>query len=93
MLPRTERQAEVLRFITSYTTKRGVAPSYGAIGRHIGVRSRATVAKHIRALEKRGLLTRKGDIREGTFELKFRAVAIQCPHCNHKFLHEYNMDS
>lgn len=88
MLPRTERQAEILRFIEAFSAKRGAQPSYGVIARHIGVKSRATVAKHIAALERRGLLKREGDNRN--FEMKFKARSIQCPNCNHRFMHNYS---
>lgn len=87
MLPRTERQAEVLRFIQTYAAKRGAQPSYGQIARHLGVKSRATVAKHIAALERRGLVAREGDNRN--FKLKFTTQSVTCPNCNHAFMHSY----
>lgn len=58
MLPRTQRQKEVLDYITRFLAKHGHEPSYAQIARHFGVRSKATIAKHIAALEKRGLLKR-----------------------------------
>jgi repressor LexA len=59
MLPRTQRQKEILDYITRFLERHGYEPSYAQIARHFGVKSRATIAKHIAALEKRGLLTRK----------------------------------
>src|SRR3954470_11785203 len=58
MLPRTQRQKEVLDYITQFLAKHGHQPSYAQIARHFGVSSKATIAKHIGALEKRGLLKR-----------------------------------
>jgi repressor LexA len=59
MLPRTQRQKEILDYITRFLERHGYEPSYAQIARHFGVKSRATIAKHIAALEKRGLLTRE----------------------------------
>jgi repressor LexA len=59
MLPRTQRQKEVLDYITQFLAKHGHQPSYAQIARHFGISSKATIAKHINALEKRGLLTRR----------------------------------
>jgi repressor LexA len=67
MLPRTQRQKDVLDYLTRFRERNGYVPSYAQIARHLGVKSRATVAKHIAALEKRGLVVRvHGD---GSFEL------------------------
>ena len=59
MLPRTQRQKEILDYITSFLAKHGHEPSYAQIARRFGVSSKATIAKHISALEKRGLITRE----------------------------------
>ncbi|HEY5403225.1 MAG TPA: transcriptional repressor LexA [Pyrinomonadaceae bacterium] len=59
MLPRTQRQKEILDYITSFLERHGYVPSYTQIARQFGVKSRATIAKHIAALEKRGLITRE----------------------------------
>lgn len=67
MLPRTQRQKEVLDYLTRFLAKHGHEPSYAQIARHFGVSSKATIAKHITALEKRGLIKRAHD--DGTFTL------------------------
>jgi len=67
MLPRTQRQKEVLDYLTRFLAKQGHEPSYAQIARHFGVSSKATIAKHISALEKRGLIKRAHD--DGTFTL------------------------
>src|SRR5438105_10742081 len=59
MLPRTQRQKEILDYITRFLAKHGYAPSYAQIARNFGVSSKATIAKHISALEKRGLIVRE----------------------------------
>lgn len=67
MLPRTQRQKEILDYITRFLERHGYEPSYAQIARHFGVKSRATIAKHIAALEKRGLLARQHE--DGSFAL------------------------
>ena len=58
MLPRTQRQKDILDYITRFRERHGYDASYAQIARHFGVKSRATIAKHIAALERRGLLVR-----------------------------------
>jgi repressor LexA len=67
MLPRTQRQKEILDYITRFIERHGYEPSYAQIARHFGVSSKATIAKHIAALERRGLLSRRGT--DGSFNL------------------------
>ena len=67
MLPRTQRQKEILDYITLFLERHAYEPSYAQIARHFGVKSRATIAKHVAALERRGLITRKNE--EGAFAL------------------------
>jgi SOS-response transcriptional repressor LexA len=59
-VPRTQRQAEILEYYLDFRQRRGFLPSYAMIARHIGVRSKATIAKHMAALK------RQGFIKEGT---------------------------
>jgi len=70
MLPRTQRQKEVLDYITRFLAKHGYEPSYAQIARYFGVSSKATIAKHISALEKRGLIEREHQ--PGRFRLKVK---------------------
>ena len=70
MLPRTQRQKEILDYITRFIERHGYWPSYAQIARHFNVSSKATVAKHIAALEKRGLLSRRGE--DGAFNLEVK---------------------
>jgi repressor LexA len=59
MQPRTRRQKEVLDYIMRHIENHGYEPSYQKIARHLGVRSKAGVGKHIAALENQGLLARR----------------------------------
>ena len=74
MLPRTQRQKDILDYITRFLDRRGHVPSYTQIANHLGVKSRATVAKHIAALERRGLISRRGE--DGSFSLAIMAEEV-----------------
>jgi repressor LexA len=79
MLPRTQRQKEVLDYITRFLAKHGHQPSYAQIARHFGVSSKATIAKHVAALEKRGLITRYHQPGKFGIEVKFEeSVEAMC---------------
>jgi repressor LexA len=67
MLPRTQRQKEILDYISRFIERHGYEPSYAQIARHFGVSSKATIAKHIAALERRGLISRRDT--DGAFNL------------------------
>ncbi len=62
----TDRQREVLDFITGSIRKRGYPPTLREIGSHFGIRSTNGVNDHLRALEKKGVLHRE--------DLKSRAL-------------------
>ncbi|HET6280437.1 MAG TPA: transcriptional repressor LexA [Polyangia bacterium] len=62
----TDRQQEILNFITSSITERGYPPTLREIGLHFGIRSTNGVNDHLRALEKKGFLQRE--------DLKSRAL-------------------
>lgn len=68
MQPRTRRQKDVLEFIKQYIENHGFEPSYQQIARHLGVSSKAGIAKHIAALESQGLLLRSRET--GSFKLQ-----------------------
>lgn len=74
MQPRTRRQKEVLDFITRYIEKHGYEPSYQQIAWHLGVSSKAGIARHIESLEKQGLLTRRR-AENGAFNLELRSTS------------------
>jgi len=62
----TERQRNVLDFISDSIRKRGYPPTLREIGSHFGIRSTNGVNDHLRALEKKGFLHRE--------DLKSRAL-------------------
>lgn len=62
----TERQKEILNFISASITERGYPPTLREIGEHFGIRSTNGVNDHLKALEKKGHLRRE--------DLKSRAM-------------------
>jgi repressor LexA len=54
----TRRQKEVLDFLTDFVRKNEYSPSYEEIARGLGLKSLATVHKHITNLANKGLLQR-----------------------------------
>jgi repressor LexA len=62
----TDRQREILDFITQSISERGYPPTLREIGLHFGIKSTNGVNDHLRALEKKGYLQRE--------DLKSRAL-------------------
>lgn len=58
-MPLTPKQKKVLDFVRKYTSKNEFAPSLQEIGKHLGVRSPATVHQHLATLESKGFLSHK----------------------------------
>jgi repressor LexA len=56
--PATERQQHILRAITEFKAERGYPPSVREIGERVGLSSSSTIHAHLKALEKRGLISR-----------------------------------
>lgn len=54
----TERQRQALVFIADSIKDRGYPPTLREIGRHLGIRSTNGVNDHLRALERKGHLSR-----------------------------------
>src|SRR3954453_301404 len=54
----TRRQKEIIDFLGSFVARNGYSPSFEEIARAMGLKSLATVHKHITSLEKKGLLDR-----------------------------------
>ena len=68
MQTRTRRQRENYRSLFRYISNHGFEPSYQLIARHLGITSKAGVAKHVKALESSGLLTTRTE--NGKFKLE-----------------------
>ena len=54
----TRRQHELYDFLSRFVAEKGYSPSFEEIKEGMGLRSLATVHKHVTNLEKKGLLTR-----------------------------------
>lgn len=55
----TKQQRKILEFIKEYDEDRGYAPTLSEIGSHFGLRSPATVYKHLKNLERKGAVRRQ----------------------------------
>ncbi len=56
--PATERQQRILDVIHAFTAERGYPPSVREIGERVGLSSSSTIHAHLKALERRGLISR-----------------------------------
>jgi repressor LexA len=56
--PATERQRRILRAIADFKAERGYPPSVREIGERVGLSSSSTIHAHLKALERRGLISR-----------------------------------
>ncbi len=54
----TERQAQLMEFLRDYQRTHGVMPSTREIQRHFGFASQTAAMSHLRALEKKGVISR-----------------------------------
>jgi repressor LexA len=59
MQPITDRQRQVLDFVTSYFGEHGCPPTLREISTHIGTKGTATAIVHLEALERKGHITRR----------------------------------
>ncbi len=70
MPAQTKRQREVLDIITRYFETNGYRPSYQQIAKHLGLRSRAGIARIVQDLESQGLLERRRENGHFAIEMK-----------------------
>jgi repressor LexA len=56
----TDRQQQILDYITEWILERGYPPTIREIGQHMGIRSTNGVNDHLKALERKGYLHREG---------------------------------
>jgi repressor LexA len=56
--PATERQRNILAVIRSFIAEQGYPPSVREIGERVGLSSSSTIHAHLKALERRGLISR-----------------------------------
>ncbi|MEM9070672.1 MAG: transcriptional repressor LexA [Myxococcota bacterium] len=64
----TDRQRAVLQYISDSISSRGYPPTLREIGNHLGIKSTNGVNDHLRALERKGYLTRE-DMKSRTLRL------------------------
>jgi repressor LexA len=67
----TSRQKEIFNFIRSFIKERGYPPSVREIGEHFDIYPRAAF-DHLKALEKKGYLKRRGSMSRGLEILVFK---------------------
>ncbi|MEO2033793.1 MAG: S24 family peptidase [Planctomycetaceae bacterium] len=58
----TKRQREIFEYLRDQIVDRGFGPTVREIGTHFGIRSPNGVMCHLRALEKKGLITRESNM-------------------------------
>jgi len=61
----TDRQRQILDFVARYIGRHGVGPKLREIGEGVGISSRGTIHRHLRALEAAGLLVIEPDRARG----------------------------
>ena len=67
----TSRQKEIFDFVRTFIKERGYPPSVREIGEHFNIYPRA-VFDHLKALEKKGYLKRRGSMSRGLEVLVFQ---------------------
>ncbi|MFN8096183.1 MAG: transcriptional repressor LexA [Vicinamibacteria bacterium] len=72
----TRRQKEMMDFLDEYIERNGYAPTIEETAEHFGLRSLATVHKHLTNLQKKGLIKRDWN-RSRALELVPTAVKVQ----------------
>jgi repressor LexA len=75
----TDRGREVYDFIRAYVTRHGYAPKLREIGEQLGIASRGTVHRHLRALADEGLLAIEPERARGIRLRKARAASFTLP--------------
>jgi repressor LexA len=78
--PATERQRRILEIIRAFTAEHGYPPSVREIGERVGLSSSSTIHAHLKALERRGLISRDPTkpraLRSGTLPAAQDAVVV-----------------
>jgi repressor LexA len=71
----TRRQKEILEFIAGFQSRHGIAPTHREICERFGYSSYGTAHKHLKLLERKGYLVRRGHQKRGV-ELQDAAAAV-----------------
>jgi len=64
------REREVLQYTRATTDQDGAPPSYGMIGKELGIRTAGEVRQIVVRLERKGFVRREGDGRERRIRLE-----------------------
>jgi repressor LexA len=75
----TQRQKEIFQFIRTYLRSHGVAPTVDEIRQNFGLRSVATVHKHLQALEKRDCIRRSKNRARAIDLIPMQGNAVDIP--------------
>ena len=68
----TQRQTQLLQFISDHVKENGYPPSIREMAEHMNIRSTNGVNDHLKALEKKGYLTRKTGLKSRAITLNKR---------------------
>jgi repressor LexA len=58
-VPLTRRQREIVDFLSAFISDKGYSPTLEEIGQGLGLSSLATIHKHLRNLEQKGMIRRR----------------------------------
>jgi repressor LexA len=79
MPPLTRRQRQVYSFLTGYQQTHGRPPTLQEIAGHLGISGNLGVLRHLRALERAGLIMRRAGSARGIVLSASRAAAVPLP--------------
>ncbi len=80
MSPLTDRQQQVYAFLTAYLTANGYPPTLQEIAQHLRISGNLGVLRHLKALERAGLITRSpGSSRSITLVARMESDAVVLP--------------
>jgi repressor LexA len=80
MSPLTERQQQVYAFLTDYLAANGYPPTLQEIAQHLHISGNLGVLRHLKALERAGLITRNpGSSRSITLVARLESDAVILP--------------
>lgn len=75
-LPLTNAQQGILDCIINHITENGYPPTIRDIGKYCGIRSPNGVNCHLKALEKKGYITRNGMVARGIVLVESATVSV-----------------
>jgi repressor LexA len=75
----TDRQQQLLTFIERHLTLHGFPPSIREMAEHMGIRSTNGVNDHLKALQRKGFLSREGEAKSRAISLSHRPGRMLAP--------------